>query len=165
MVKKRAQRGGESTVFSQSKCIAGFCSLSKPVTPLLQSQLDGQQFPIPEVIVALCWGEMPGEESARVQLLVFCRTLGQDGPHPGRTPLLPQTGGAFWRCVEREYSLPRGREVPGGDWVLQYCLLLHDTQLLCHLLADDGCIGAGVDQRGRVVGTTRQEWLGLEKGL
>ncbi len=31
----------------------------QPVPPLFQSQLDGEQLSIPDVIILLCWGQFP----------------------------------------------------------------------------------------------------------
>ncbi len=42
------------------------CSLQL-VSPLLQRQLDSEQLPVPNVVVALCRGKLLGEESARME--------------------------------------------------------------------------------------------------
>ena len=41
------------------------------MAPLLQSQLDGQQFSIANVIIVLRWGEAMGEKGTRVYLLIL----------------------------------------------------------------------------------------------
>ncbi|KAI3363584.1 hypothetical protein L3Q82_001178 [Scortum barcoo] len=47
----------------------------QPMAPLLQGQLDGQEFSVTNVIISFSWQESPGEESAGMQLLVLRRPL------------------------------------------------------------------------------------------
>ena len=49
--------------------------------PHLQGHLDCEKFPINKVIIPLSGIKVMGQESARMQLFVLGRTLGQNGPH------------------------------------------------------------------------------------
>ncbi len=55
----------------------------QPVSPLLQSQFDSEQFPVPYVVVALRRGKLPGEESARMETRRLSVVLGQHCSHAG----------------------------------------------------------------------------------
>ena len=61
----------------------GMSGSLKPVSPLLKSQDDRQQLPVPDVVVLLCWRELAGEEGTRVLFLVRGGALREHDPHPG----------------------------------------------------------------------------------
>ena len=61
----------------------GMSGSLKPVPPLLKSQDDRQQLPVPDVIVPLCQRELAGEEGTRVLFKVRGGALIEHGPHPG----------------------------------------------------------------------------------
>ena len=48
----------------------------QPVSPLHQSRVDGQQFPVPHVVVVFRRGETPGQKRDGMYLLVLPRPLG-----------------------------------------------------------------------------------------
>ena len=49
-------------------------------SPLHQGSVDGQDLPIPHIIISLCWGEVAGQEGYWVDVLVLFQPLGEDGP-------------------------------------------------------------------------------------
>ncbi len=51
----------------------------QPVPPLFQSQLDGEQLTVPDVIILLRWGQFPGVVSARLEAWRLTELLGQHG--------------------------------------------------------------------------------------
>ena len=52
----------------------------QPVPPFHQGSVHGQKFPVPHVVIAFRRSEATGQECDWVDLLVLCRSLGQDGP-------------------------------------------------------------------------------------
>lgn len=54
----------------------------KPIPPLLQCKLNGQQLIIPYIIVAFCLGEALREGGTQVELLVRDGSLGEHSQHP-----------------------------------------------------------------------------------
>ncbi len=58
------------------------CSL-QPMSPFLQRQFDGEQLPIIDIIVSLCWVKLPGEISARVESGRLSVVLRQHCSHAG----------------------------------------------------------------------------------
>ena len=52
----------------------------QPVAPLGEGGVDGQELPIPHVIVCLLWGKAAGQKGDRVDVLVLFRPLGEDDP-------------------------------------------------------------------------------------
>ena len=55
----------------------------QPVSPFLQGSVNGQQFPVPHVVVAFRRGEAPRQERDWMDLLVLRSPLGQYGPDAG----------------------------------------------------------------------------------
>ena len=66
------------------------------MSPLSQGGVDGQELPIPQVLIGLCWGEATGQEGYRMNVLVLLRPLGEDGPD------------ANIRGINLNYELMRG---------------------------------------------------------
>ena len=58
--------------------------------------MDGQELPIPHIVVGSSWGEVSGQEGYRVYVLVQLRPLGKNGPD------------ANIRCVHLNDELARG---------------------------------------------------------
>ena len=54
----------------------------QPVAPFLQGHFNGQQPPIPHIVIPFHGREFPAEEGAGVELAVRSRTLGKDHPTP-----------------------------------------------------------------------------------
>ncbi len=52
----------------------------QPMRPLLQGQLDGQQLPVADVVVLLCWGQFLRVICARLEVWRLTKHLGQHSP-------------------------------------------------------------------------------------
>ena len=66
------------------------------MSPLGQGGMDGQELPIPHVVVSFRQGETSGQEGYRVDVLVLLRPLGEEGPD------------ANIQCVQLNVELARG---------------------------------------------------------
>ncbi len=86
------------------------CSL-QPVSPLLQSQLDSEQFSVPYVVVALRRGELPGEEGARMETRRLSMVLGQQCSHAS-------SGGVYF-YNKRELGIRMGEDGSSAEGLLE----------------------------------------------
>ncbi len=77
------------------------CSL-QPMPPLLKSQLDGEQFPVTDVIVSLRRGKLQGVVGARVEMRRLSVELEQHCSHAG--------GGGVHFHNEREMGIWMGED-------------------------------------------------------
>ena len=118
------------------------------MSPLSQGAVDGQELPIPHVVIGLCWGETTGQEGYRVNVLVLLRPLGEDDPdanirgvnlnyetderaEEGWAPgaevnrLLRAENASSWTPEVKKGTEGRRQ---GGEWGL--CLLLGDGEVV-----------------------------------
>ena len=104
-LKNKAQRAclGPSLLASRMWVIfmvgpdhVGLLGPLQPMSPLSQGGMDGQELPVPHIIVCLCRGEPSGLKGDRVDVLVLLRPLGEDGPE------------TYIRCVHLHDELARG---------------------------------------------------------
>ncbi len=86
------------------------CSL-QPMSPLLQSQLDGKQFPVSNVIVTLRRGKLLGVEGARMETRRLSVELGQHCSHAG--------GGGVHLHNEQDLGIRMGEDGSSAEGFLE----------------------------------------------
>ena len=81
------------------------CSL-QPITPFLQSYFNGQQLPIPHVVVPFSGREFLRDEGAWMEFIVHLRSLGEERPdsYVRGIYLNPELTTNVWKCEDRRRS-------------------------------------------------------------